>query len=72
MNVQFGMICPLGHQKNDILVGDVTKPKCSICGSEMIPDKDGQISTANATCKNCGAFFGLINSTVCPMCNKTF
>ena len=68
----FGYKCPRCGSKSDVtaVVGS-DKAQCS-CGAIMVPDPNGQTSTANAYCPNCKSFAGLVNSDRCPTCGGPF
>lgn len=68
----FGLKCPKCGHSFDIggFVG--SDPEiCTNCGTKMVPNEKAKIS-ANVTCSNCGASFGLINSDTCPNCKTPF
>lgn len=68
----FGYKCPKCNSKSDVIaVVGATEPICP-CGTKMIPDSEGQSSTANAYCPRCKSFSGLVNSDRCPECGGPF
>ncbi|MFA5876585.1 MAG: hypothetical protein WC901_07900 [Candidatus Margulisiibacteriota bacterium] len=69
----FGYKCSKCNTKIDIAaMAGSGEYLCPNCKGEMIPDEQGQISSANVHCSNCNINFGLINSDKCPNCGKPF
>jgi len=70
----FGYKCPKCGSTIDIggVVGSSDELLCPHCGTVMITDPNGKTSAANVYCPNCKAFFGLVNSDRCPICEGPF
>jgi hypothetical protein len=65
----FGYKCPRCNSKVTVAAvvgGD--KLFCPNCNTEMIPDREGVASAANAYCSKCNAMYGLVTSSTCPQC----
>jgi len=69
----FGYKCPRCNSKVNLLAGvGIDVPECPNCHAIMVPDKDGQVSAANAFCPHCKSAFGLVQSDKCPICGGPF
>lgn len=68
--VSFGMKCPHGHEKVQMVIGGT--PKCSVCGEVMVTNDAAESVGVHRTCKNCGSHTSvlLIDSKQCPDCGK--
>jgi DNA-directed RNA polymerase subunit RPC12/RpoP len=69
----FGYKCPNCNSK--VTVGAIvggSEPNCPSCGSRMIPDENGQASSANVYCPKCKSRWGFVTSEKCPICGSEF
>lgn len=67
----YGFICSNKNCNTTINVGS-GDPICPMCGSQMIPNKNGTSVGVNVSCKKCGSIFGMIDSDKCPNCGTNF
>ena len=70
-NLSFGMHCPNCNSTFGVMFGN-GEDKCPKCGSDMVPAAESAKTIANASCKQCNSYFGLIplagKENKCPKC----
>ena len=69
MNIGIGLKCPNGHFKVQVMVGE---PKCPICGSKLVQDKEAPDTAMNRKSKHCGTAIALnvTDTGHCPICGQ--
>ena len=71
MNVTgyFGHRCPKCSSTVEVGTGE---PNCPSCGTKMVANSKSLGAAANVYCAKCNAAFGLVTSSICPMCGGPF